>query len=106
MVKLTFIEPEGTRRELEAEPGTSLMEVAVLHSISGIIAECGGNCACGTCRVFVEPGQATSPPGPVEPEESMLEFLDEDAGSLRLSCQIQVTDAIDGLVVTVSPEQR
>ncbi len=106
MVKVTFIEPGGARREVEVAPGGSLMEAAVLNGVNGIIAECGGNCACGTCRVFVEPDQAALPPAPVEPEESMLEFLDETAEKLRLSCQIEISDKIDGLVVSVSPVQR
>ncbi len=106
MVKLTFIEPGGGRKELEVAPGGSLMEAAVLNGVEGIIAECGGNCACGTCRVFVAAEQAAQPPTPVEPEVSMLEFIDEAATTLRLSCQIEVTPELDGLVIEVSPEQR
>ncbi|MFV8817610.1 2Fe-2S iron-sulfur cluster-binding protein [Haliea sp. E17] len=106
MVKVTFIEPGGTRRDVDVAPGGSLMEAAVLNGVNGIIAECGGNCACGTCRVFVDPGQPQLPPAPIEPEASMLEFLDDNAQTLRLSCQVEITPALDGLVVEVSAEQR
>ncbi len=105
-IRITFIEPSGAERQVEAEPGKSLMETAVANSVAGIIAECGGNCACGTCRVFVARSLWPQTGAPVEPETSMLEFLDEANPELRLSCQIEVTGACDGLVVRVSPEQR
>ncbi|TGD73405.1 2Fe-2S iron-sulfur cluster binding domain-containing protein [Mangrovimicrobium sediminis] len=106
MVSITFIEPSGTPRTVEATPGTSLMEAATTNSVAGIIAECGGNCACGTCRVFISGAAKALVAEPGDMEAAMLEFLDDAGADLRLSCQVEVTEAMEGLEVTVSPEQR
>lgn len=105
MAKITFIGADGTRYEVEAENGSTVMENAVRNGVPGIEAECGGACACATCHVYVaeEWRPAT---GEAEPmEQDMLDFAYDLRPGSRLSCQIRVTDALDGLVVTV-PERQ
>ena len=105
MPKITYIEPNETARTLDAEVGSTVMEVAIQNGISGIEAECGGACACATCHVYVDEAwrEKTGEPSPME--EDMLDFGYDVRPSSRLSCQIKVTDAIDGLVVRV-PERQ
>ena len=106
MPLITFIEPSGSQRAIEVAPGCTLMEAATGGGVTGVIAECGGNCACGTCRIFLDRGWWARAGEPGELEQSMLDFIDGANPELRLSCQIEVTDELDGLVVRVSPEQR
>lgn len=100
-MKVTYIEHNGTKHEVEAETGLTVMEVAVKNNVPGIDADCGGACACATCHVYVaddfmdKTGQASSM------EESMLDFATEKTDNSRLSCQISLTDAMDGLSVTL-----
>jgi 2Fe-2S ferredoxin len=105
MAKITFIGADGTRYEIEAENGSTVMENAVRNGVPGIEAECGGACACATCHVYV--AEAWRPvTGEAEPmEEDMLDFAYDVRPGSRLSCQIRVTDALDGLVVSV-PERQ
>jgi 2Fe-2S ferredoxin len=105
MPKVVFIEPSGERREISAPAGTSLMEAARQNGVDGILAQCGGACACATCHVYVSPSWM----GKLEPrgemEEGMLENAWHPRENSRLSCQIPLTDALDGLEVSV-PEQQ
>ena len=105
MAKITFIGTDGTRYEVEAENGSTVMENAIRNGVPGIEAECGGACACATCHVYV--GEEWQPiTGTPEPmEEDMLDFAFDLRPSSRLSCQIKVSDALDGLVITV-PERQ
>jgi 2Fe-2S ferredoxin len=105
MVKITFIDAEGTARSVEAEAGSTLMEAAIKNGIPGIEAECGGACACSTCHVYVdEPWQEKAgQPSPME--EDMLDFAFEVKPNSRLSCQIKLTDELDGLTVH-TPERQ
>jgi 2Fe-2S ferredoxin len=105
MAKITFIAADGTRYEVEAENGSTVMENAIRNGVPGIEAECGGACACATCHVYI--GEEWRPrTGVAEPmEEDMLDFAYELRPTSRLSCQIRVTDELDGLVVTV-PERQ
>ena len=107
---ITFIDPDGTSHPLTASVGTSVKDVAVQNGVPGIIAECGGFLSCASCHVYVDEawvdrtGRATDNPDPTEDEildGAMAERLD---GS-RLSCQVKMTDELDGLVVRVAPEQ-
>ena len=105
MVKITFNDSTGKSRIVEAEPGSTVMETAIKNAIPGIEAECGGACACATCHVYVDEAwrEKTGPPSPME--EDMLDFgYDVRANSL-LSCQIKVSEALDGLVVS-TPERQ
>jgi len=105
MVKLTYIAMDGTRFDVEAEPGTTVMENAVRNSVPGIDADCGGACACATCHVYVDEAwqEATGEPEPME--EDMLDFAYELKPNSRLSCQIRVTEDLDGLVVYLPEKQ-
>jgi 2Fe-2S ferredoxin len=105
MARITFIAADGTRHEVQAETGSTVMENAIRNGVPGIEAECGGACACATCHVYVgeEWRAITGAPEPME--EDMLDFAYELRPSSRLSCQIKVTDELDGLVVTV-PERQ
>jgi ferredoxin, 2Fe-2S len=99
MVKITYVDAEGTSRSVEAEEGSTVMENAVRNGIPGIEAECGGACACATCHVYVadEWKLATGEPQPME--EDMLDFAFDVRPNSRLSCQIRVKTELDGLVV-------
>lgn len=106
MVRVTFRDSDGTAHEVEAQPGRSLMEAAVAQGVAGILAECGGNMACGTCHVRVDPSwyERVGPPG--EGERMLLEGVAFDlAPTSRLSCQIQVTADLEGLVVELPSRQ-
>ena len=105
MPRVIFIEYNGSRHEVDAANGVSLMRAAVDHNVPGIDADCGGACACATCHVYVEP-EWVEKVGPRNPmEEDMLDFAFDVQDSSRLSCQIKVTDALDGLRVRVPAKQ-
>jgi 2Fe-2S ferredoxin len=106
MPKVTFIAHDGTRREVQANSGESLMLAAVNNQVAGIDADCGGQCACATCHVFVEPDWAARLPPIATNEEEMLNFTAERRQGSRLACQIPVTDALDGLTVTLPEGQH
>ena len=105
MVKITFIDSDGTARMVEAEVGSTLMETAIKNSVPGIEAECGGACACATCHVYVEEAwrEKTGEASPME--EDMLDFGFDVRPQSRLSCQIKVSDNLDGLVVRTPARQ-
>ena len=105
MATITFILKDGTERAVEAEPGMTVMEAAVKNSIPGIAAECGGACACATCHVYVDETWREATGEPEQMEEDMLDFAFDVQPSSRLSCQIKVTDALDGLVVRIPEKQ-
>jgi len=105
MPRIVFIEPGGTRREIAAPVGFTLMEVARQHGVFGIVALCGGACACATCHVYVAPGWVSKLEPREEMEEGMLENAWHPRENSRLSCQIPLTADLDGLEVTV-PEQQ
>ena len=105
MPKITFISPDGTNRTVDAENGATVMETAIKNGVPGIEAECGGACACATCHVYVEEDRRVKVGGPSPMEEDMLDFGYDVKPNSRLSCQIKVTDALDGLVVRI-PERQ
>lgn len=105
MVGITYVEADGTAHAVEVKPGCSLMQGAVWNSVPGIVAECGGNCACGTCRVYVEEVWRVTTGQASDMEEATMEIRDDDHPGKRLSCQIRVTEALDGLVVHMPPSQ-
>jgi 2Fe-2S ferredoxin len=86
--------------------GHSVMEAAVKHVVPGIDADCGGACACATCHVYVDPAWQEKVGKPSEEEEMMLDFAEEVADNSRLSCQITVTDELDGLIVRIPKSQH
>ena len=105
MTKLTIVAFDGTRFDLDAEPGSTVMENAVRNSVPGIDAECGGACACATCHVYVDDAWTEAVGGPLPMEEDMLDFAVDVRPTSRLSCHIKVTPELDGLVVQV-PERQ
>ncbi len=106
MPKIVFIEPDGVRREVNAPVGITLMEAARQHGVAGVVAQCGGACACATCHVYVDPAWAAKLEPPEDMEEGMLENAWEPRDNSRLSCQIHITADMDGLEVTVPQRQR
>lgn len=99
MPKITYIEFDGTEHTVDVNPGISVMEGAIKNGVPGIVAECGGACACATCQVYIDDAWIERVGGAEFMEESMLEFAQNVKPNSRLSCQINVTDALDGLVV-------
>ena len=106
MAKITYIQFDGTETAVEIKPGLSVMEGAIKNNIPGIDADCGGACACATCHVYVGEQWRDKTGSPSAMEESMLDFADEVQPNSRLSCQIRVTDALDGLVVRLPENQH
>ena len=105
MARITYIQPDGTETAVDVENGMSVMEGAIRNMVRGIEAECGGACACATCHVYVEEAWRERVGGPSEMEEDMLDFAFDLRPSSRLSCQIEVEDTLDGLVVRI-PERQ
>ena len=87
MVKLTYVEASGAEHVVDAKPGQSVMESAVKNNVPGIAADCGGSCACATCRVYVNETWQLRIGPPSEMEQSMIEFSEDTKPGLRLSCQ-------------------
>jgi 2Fe-2S ferredoxin len=105
MTKIIFIGRDGTRYDLDAENGATVMETAIKSGVPGIEAECGGACACATCHVYVDNAWAEKSGAPEPMEEDMLDFAYDVRPTSRLSCQIRVSDDLDGLTVTVPKRQ-
>lgn len=100
MVNILFIEHDGSECPVVVATGGSVMQAAVSNGISGIDADCGGSCSCATCHVYVE-AQWLSRLGAINPtEEAMLSLSTDRQENSRLSCQVLVTEELDGLVVT------
>lgn len=107
MTKITYIAFDGTRFDVEAENGSTVMENAIRNSVPGIEAECGGACACATCHVYVDDAWIGKT-GPAQEglEKSMLEFAEDVRETSRLACQITLGDALDGLVLRLPEKQH
>jgi len=106
MPKVTFFEHNGTRHDVDATAGLSLMRAAVDHNVPGIDADCGGACACATCHVYVMPEWFERTGARTEMEESMLSFAAVTQDNSRLACQIEVSAALDGIVVHLPAGQH
>ena len=105
MAKITFINADGAARTVDAENGSTAMEAAIRNDIPGIDAECGGACACATCHVYVDDAWVAKT-GKAQPmEEDMLDFAFDVRPTSRLSCQIKISDALDGLVLHTPARQ-
>ena len=105
MAKITYITHDEQRFEVEAPNGSTVMEMAIKNSVPGIEAECGGACACATCHLYIDDAWKEAVGGPEAMEEDMLDFAWEVQPASRLSCQIKVTDALDGLIVRIPEKQ-
>ena len=105
MPKITYIEHNGKQHILEVSNGLSVMEGAVQNNIPGIDADCGGSCACATCHVYVDEKWFNKLPKKEATEEDMLDMAFEPNNFSRLSCQLTVSDELDGLVVKMPSKQ-
>ena len=105
MAKIKYIEFDGREHEIEVKNGLSVMEGAVRYNIPGIDADCGGACACATCHCYVDEAFLDVTGRPSAMEESMLDFADNVQPNSRLSCQIRVSDDLDGLIVRLPESQ-
>jgi len=105
MPKITYVQPDGSPSVVEADNGSTVMETAIDNDIDGIVAECGGACSCATCHVYVQPEWLDRLPAPDAQEDGMLDCVLDRRPNSRLSCQIEVSDNIDGLVVNVPESQ-
>ena len=106
MAKITYIQFDGTENVVDVKPGLSVMEGAVKNNVRGIDADCGGACACATCHVYVDEAWQEKTGAKSAMEESMLDFAENVAPNSRLSCQIKVTEDLDGLVVRLPESQH
>jgi 2Fe-2S ferredoxin len=106
LTEVIYIGSSGDKYAVEAAPGDSVMAAAVRNGVPGIIAECGGNASCATCHVWVREEYLPLVGPPLDMEEDLLDMaVSERRPGSRLSCQIRVTDALDGLTVEIPPEQ-
>jgi ferredoxin, 2Fe-2S len=105
MPKITYIESNGTVHEVDAEVGSTVMESAIRNMVPGIEAECGGALACATCHVYLDDEWIALTGTASEMEEDMLDFAFDVRPNSRLSCQIKVTEELDGLVVRIPETQ-
>lgn len=105
MPRIIYIAADGTRSEVEGKIGESVMLTAVNNNVPGIVAECGGACSCATCHVHVDPDWYGKLPEPDDMEKDMLEFAMDPDETSRLSCQISITEELDGLTVR-TPESQ
>ena len=105
MSKITFVEKSGSSKTINIENGLSVMEGAIQNNIPGIDADCGGSMACATCHVYVEEKWLDKIPKAEEAEIDMIDMAYDPKKNSRLSCQIIVTDELEGLKVT-TPEKQ
>ena len=106
MAKVTYIEHNGKEHTIDVADGLSLMEGAIKNMIPGIDADCGGACACATCQVYVDPEWTGKLPKKTDMEETMLDFAPAVRPNSRLSCQLRMTEALDGIVLRIPKEQH
>ena len=105
MARITFIQPDGSEKTVVADNNMTVMQAATNGAVPGVVAECGGALACATCHVYVEPEWEAIVGKPQQTEQSMLEFVIDPQPNSRLSCQIAVSDALDGLTLRIPKNQ-
>jgi len=105
MPKVIYITADETRHEADVETGYSIMEGAINNNIDGIVAECGGACACATCHSYVDTAWTDKIPAMDDMEDSMLDAAFERKDNSRLTCQIEMTDDLDGIVIHVADNE-
>lgn len=105
MTRVTYIEFSGDEHELEVASGTSVMQAALDNNIRGIVADCGGSCSCATCHVYIDEKWLDKVSEKSEMEEILLEEVCDPQDNSRLSCQIEINDALEGMVIRV-PERQ
>jgi len=104
MPKLVVVNRAGEESTVEADAGLSVMEAIRDNGFDELLALCGGCCSCATCHIFVDPAFADQIPAMSEDENDLLDSSDHRNETSRLSCQVQITSALDGLRVTIAPE--
>lgn len=106
MVKIIYVEPSGNRRTVDVTEEWSLMQGATASGVDGIVGECGGSCACGTCHCYVEESRLAELPAPGSNEQDTLDAVAAELKpNSRLACQIKATASIEGLVITLPETQ-
>ena len=107
MPNVTYILPSGVSRQIDVPLGMSVMQGALNHRVEGILGECGGNSMCATCHVYVDPAYLPQIPQAVANEKSMLSIAAEGPKpNSRLSCQIKMTEELNGIVVRLPARQK
>ena len=106
MVRITYIEHDGQAVTVAAPVGQSIMKAAANAGVAGIAADCGGNCACGTCRIYVPEEWRDRLPPSAATEREMVDYSGDHTPGVRLSCQIPVTEELDGLTVRLPRNQH
>jgi 2Fe-2S ferredoxin len=106
MAKITFIEADESQHVVDGIQGETLMQAAVRAGVSGILAECGGACACATCHVHIDPRWAQACNAPTSLEKDLLEMLSRANADSRLACQITIRASLDGVLVRVPETQE
>jgi 2Fe-2S ferredoxin len=106
MARITYVQPDGAALTIDVPSGNTVMRGAVINSVNGIVGRCGGGAMCGTCHVYVDEGAKVPLPAmhPVE-DELLYDTAATRQANSRLSCQLPVSDAIDGLVVNLPVKQ-
>ena len=102
MPRIVYVDVNGERHECDVKNGISVMEGAIQNNIDGILAICGGSCACSTCHSYIDETWQEAVGAPDDIEDSTLELAQDRQANSRLTCQIEVTDALDGLIVHVA----
>jgi 2Fe-2S ferredoxin len=100
-----YVESNGTRHSVHVEIGSTVMQGAVDNGLDGIVAECGGSCTCATCHCYVDEAWSAKLPDAEEMEKDMLICAHDPRPNSRLSCQLRITDELDGLVVHIPESQ-
>lgn len=103
MPRITYFDPAGARHDVDVTIGSTVMEGAIDNNVPGVVAECGGACACATCHVYVDDSSLKRLQAMSDMEDAMLDSALSRQPNSRLSCQIEVDDTLDGLVVHVAP---
>lgn len=105
MPKVTYVTPDGVRHDVDVDSGYTVMEGAINNNIEGIVAECGGACACATCHSYIDEAWLPKLPVMDDMEDSMLDAAFERRSNSRLTCQIEMNGDLDGLVVYVAENE-
>lgn len=105
MPQIIFISHDEREQEVDAAAGVTVMQAAVENYVDGIVAECGGNCSCATCHCYVDEHWLAKLPAPEPGEAQMIDYAIEPRDNSRLSCQLVITEELDGLVVRLPARQ-
>lgn len=105
MAKITFIEADGSEKQVDVPAGTNIMQAALDNDIAGIMGDCGGACSCATCHCYIDESYTAKLPDVDPIEASMLDFAIDPQNNSRLGCQVTVTEDISGIIVRLPASQ-